>query len=251
MRALVAATVVALALSAVPAGAAEFAPPGEEVQNVAGTIAVPTRFTDGVGGWPGLVRRVYQASAASNGVIGYVFDVDPETWGGAFVLGDVKDQTGAGNLDIYFYETMGDAGGQEAPITSAEYQTADKGEVGFVPAGARKGVVFTADAVNATFTYKGFSTPGLTIGSGALDLTVPAGATVGWLNATDDYSFVRHTPAAGPVAFNSSPKAGTGIPVGATFSNVFTEPGTYPYETSAGTGTITVTDGPGVGTPTG
>ena len=252
MRAFFAAAIsAALLLAAIPAGAAEFQPPGSEVQTVSGSVALPTRFTDGVGGWPGLVRRVYQASADSNGVIGYVFDVDAETWGGAFVLGDVVDQTGAGNLDVFFYSKMGDAGGTDAPITVGEYQTANKGEVGFVPDGATKAVVFTADAVNATFNYAGYSVPTLAIGAGAADLTVPAGATVTWTNKTADYSFVRHTPASGAVLFDSSPKQGTGIRVGDSFSHIFDTPGTYPYATSVGTGTITVTDGPGVGAPTG
>ncbi len=250
MRAFLAAVAVsAIVLAGIPAGASEFTPQGEEIQAVDGSIALPTRFTDGVGGWPGLVRRVYQASAATNGVIGYVFDVDATTWGGAFVLGNVKDATGAGNLDVFFYEAMGDAGGQEAPTVVGEYQTANKGEVGFVPEGARKAVVFTPDAVNATFTYTGYSAPVIDIGKESLDLTVPAGATVKWLNATADYTYVRHTPASGPALFDSSPKAGTGIRVGDTYSNIFDAVGTYTYTTSAGNGTITVTEGPGVGAP--
>lgn len=252
MRAFFAAALsAALIFAAVPAGATEFQPPGQEVQALSGSIALPTRFIDGVGGWPGLVRRVYQASADTNGVIGYVFDVDPESWGGAFVLGDVKDQTGAGNLDVFFYSKMGDAGGADAPVTVGEYQTANKGEVGFVPEGATKAVVFTPDAINATFNYTGYTPASLSIGTGSADLTVPAGATVIWKNNTTDYSYVRHTPASGAVLFDSSPKQGTGIRVGDTFSHIFDVPGTYPYATSVGTGTITVTDGPGAGAPTG
>lgn len=252
MRAFLAAVAVSvLIVAGVPAGASEFQPVGEEWQNVSGSIALPTRFIDATGGWPGLVRRVYQASADTNGVIGYVFNVDPETWGGPFVLGDVVDQTGAGNLDVFFYSHMGDAGGADAPITVGEYQTANKGEVGFVPEGATKAVVFTPDAINATFNYTGYIAPALEIGIDSLDLTVPAGATVNWVNKTADYSYVRHTPDSGKVLFDSSPKAGTGIRVDDTYSHIFDLPGTYTYETSVGTGTITVTDGPGVGTPSG
>lgn len=209
MRAFFAAAVsAALIIAAVPVYAAEFQPPGQEWQAVSGSIALPTRFIDGVGGWPGLVRKVYQASADTNGVIGYVFDVDPETWGGAFVLGDVKDQTGAGNLDVFFYSKMGDAGGADAPVTVGEYQTANKGEVGFVPEGATKAVVFTPDAVDATFNYTGYTPAALSIGSGSPDLTVPAGATVVWTNNTTDYSFVRHTPAVGSRGVRLEPEAG-------------------------------------------
>lgn len=249
---LAAVAVAALALAGIPAGAAEFEPVGDEWQNVSGSIALPTRFTDATGGWPGLVRKAYQASGDTNGVIGYVFSVDPETWGGPFVLGDVTDATGAGNLDVFFYSHMGDAGGADAPVTVGEYQsTANKGEAGFVPQGATKAIVFTPDAVNATFNYTGYIAPVIDLGIESLDLTVPAGATVNWLNKTADYSYVRHTPASGKVLFDSSPKPGTGLRVGDTFSHTFSAPGTYVYETSAGTGTITVTDGPGVGTPTG
>lgn len=256
MRAFLAAIAVAtLLVAGMPAGATEFEPAGEEWQNVSGSILLPTRFIDATGGWPGLVRRVYQASADSNGVIGYVFNVEPDTWGGAFVLGDVVDQTGAGNLDVFFYSHMGDAGGADAPITVGEYQTANKGEVGFVPEGATKAVVFTPDAINATFNYTGYLPPVIDLGVESLDLTVAAGATVHWLNKTADYSYVRHVPESGTVLFDSSPKQGTGIRVGDTFTHVFATPGTYVYETSldgtVATGTITVTDGPGVGTPTG
>ena len=252
MRAFFAALAVAALIGAgMPAGAAEFQPVGEEWQTVSGSIALPTRFTDGVGGWPGLIRRVYQASADSNGVIGYVFDVEPETWGGPFVLGNVTDQTGTGQLDIYFYDEMGDAGGAVPGVTTGEYQTASKGEVGFVPEGSRKAIVFTPDAVNATFDYTGYTAPVIELSLDSLDLTVPAGATVKWLNKTADYSYVRHTPASGKALFDSSPKAGTGLRVGDTFKHIFDTPGTYTYATSVGAGTITVTEGPGVGTPAG
>ena len=262
MRALLAAVAVAaIVFAGIPAGAAEFTPPGEEFETVAGSIALPTRFPDSANpgkvdeGYPGLVRRAYQASILTNGVIGFVINIDPATWGGAFVIGDVADQTGAGNLDVYFYQTMGDAGGQEAPITVGEYATDGKGEVGFVPEGATKAIVFTPDAVNATFNYTSYTAPVIEIGRDALDMTVPAGATVAWNNATTEYSYVRHTPASGPALFDSSPKAGTGIRAGDTFTHLFDTPGTYTYQTTNGasvlTGTITVTDGPGVGPPTG
>jgi hypothetical protein len=89
--------------------------------------------------------------------------------------------------------------------------------------------------------------PKIGIASGQLDLTVPAGAFVGWLNNTSDYSFVRHT-AASP-KFNSSPGPGTGIRVGEVFTHQFDSTGVFPYTTSTGGGTITVESGPGPGTP--
>lgn len=257
MRAFLAAVAVAaLIVVGIPAGAAEFQPVGEEWQTVSGSIALPTRFADTANtsvdqGWPGLIRRVYQASADSNGVIGYVFDVDPETWGGPFVLGNVTDQTGTGQLDIYFYDEMGDAGGAVAGVTTGEYQSPAKGEVGFIPEGSRKAIVFTPDAINSTFDYTGYTAPVIELSLDSLDLTVPAGATIEWLNKTTDYSYVRHTPASGAALFDSSPKAGTGLRAGDTFKHIFDTPGTYSYATAQGTGTITVIEGPGVGTPAG
>lgn len=252
----VAALVLALPLGVLPALAfhgSPHDPPGVEAQKLSGSVALPTRFTNGEGGWPGLGRRVWNASAATNGGIAYVFDVDPATWGGAFLIQDVADATGEADLDVYLYSEFGDAGGQAAPTSTAEYAQPGKGgEAGFVAPGTRKAVVFTRNGVNSTFVYRGFTAPRLTIGAAATDLTVAAGATVVWSNGTDDYSFVRHTPTgAGKQLFDSSPKAGTGIPVGGTFSYAFTKAGTYDYETSAGTGTVTVTAGPGAGTPTG
>ncbi len=246
-RMLTAAVVSAVALAVVPAGAAEeFQPLGEEIQSQAGTIAAPTRFPNtgdpaNSGGFPGLARRLYNASALTNGSIAYIFNIDAATWGGAFTVTGVKDATGAGDLDVFFYDEFGDVGGQVAGVVTGEYATRKAGgEVGFVPEGTRKVIVFTPNAVNAEFTYTGYAKPVIEIGKDALDLTVPAGATVDWLNATADYSFVRHTPTSGKAAFDSSPKPGTGIPVGSTFSHTFAEVGTFTYETSAGTGTITV-----------
>ncbi len=60
---------------------------------------------------------------------------------------------------MFFYSKMGEAGGADAPVSAGEYQTANKGEVGFVPVGATKAVVFTPDAVNATFNYTRVTPP--------------------------------------------------------------------------------------------
>jgi hypothetical protein len=241
-RTLVSLVALLAVLSAVPAFSAESDPPGEELQTQSGSVALPTRFTSG-GGFPGLGRRVYNATQASNGVIAFIFDVDRETWGGAFVLGDVTDATGEGDLDVFFYDEMGDAG-VGAPTTTGEFATRGVGgEVGFVPEGSRKAVVFTYNALNSSFTYRGFAAPVISLATGDLDLTVAPGATVKWLNDTEDYAFVRHTPAEGDlVLFDSSPAQGTGIRVGDTFEHVFGSAGTYTYVTPGGTGTVTVAD---------
>lgn len=218
--------------------------PGEEQWGfVQGTIELPTRFIDGESGWPGLGRRVWLCSADTNGTIAYIFDVYAPSWGGPFVIDDVTDQTGEADLDVYFYEEFGDCGGGAAPTTVGEFDSPEPGEFGFVPQGARKAVVFTANGVQSSFTYSAWSPPVIELGVEALDLTVHPGATVVWENQTDDYAYVRHTPESGAPEFDSSPGTGTGIPVGATFSHRFSKAGVYTYVTPVGTGTITVTAG--------
>jgi len=241
---------ILLGLLALTAQSAAAAPLGDEVQTVAGSIAAPTRFTDGEGGFPGLGRRLYLVNPATNGTVMYVIDVDEASWGGQFVIDTVTDATGSGDIDVYLYEDLGglDTGGTGV-VTLAEYDTGGPGETGFIPPGTKKAIVFTANAVQSTFVYHGFSMPTISIASGPLDLTVPAGAFVGWRNDTGDYSFVRHN-ATNP-KFNSSPGPGTGIRVGEVFTHQFDTTGVFPYTTSTGTGTITVVSGPGPGTPAG
>lgn len=234
-----------LTLGTQPATAA---PLGEELQTVVGTIAAPTRFTDGEGGFPGLGRRLWLLSPATNGSVMYVLDIDPETWGGQFVIDSVTDATGSGDMDIYLYQNLGSAEfpGATDVLTLAEYDTGGPGETGFIPFGTKRAIVFTANAVQSTFTYHGFTMPTLSIASGG-DLTIPAGGYVEWVNDTNDYSFVRHNKPA--PAFNSSPGVASGLRKGETFTHQFEQTGVFPYITSAGSGTITVVPGPGPGTP--
>lgn len=224
------------------------APLGDELQTVAGSIAAPTRFTDGEGGFPGAGRRLWLLSPATNGTIMYVFDVSEETWGGQFVIDTVADATGSGDLDIYLYQQFGSAEfpGATDVVTLAEYDTGGPGETGFIPFGTKKAIVFTPNAVRSTFTYHGYSMPRIAISSGG-DITVPAGGFVGWVNDTSDYSFVRHNHT--KPAFDSSPGVATGLRKGETFTHQFNQTGVFPYVTSAGSGTITVVEGPGPGTP--
>ena len=239
---------VLLGVLALTAQSVAAAPLGEEVQTVAGSIAAPTRFTDGESGFPGAGRRAYLVNPATNGTVMFVLDVDQQSWGGQFVIDTVADVTGSGDIDVYFYEDLGglDNGGTGV-VTLAEYDTGGPGETGFIPPGTEKAIAFTPNAVRSTFTYHGFSMPTISIASGQLDLTVPAGAYVGWKNDTADYSFVKHT--ASSPKFNSSPGPGTGIRVGEVFTHQFVNTGVFPYTTSTGSGTITVVEGPGPGTP--
>jgi plastocyanin len=252
-----AALACALPLGVLPATADSSATPsGTEKQKTTGTIALPTRFPDTANGnadrgWPGLARRVWAGASQSNGVIARIIDVDPATWGGKFVVDGVTDATGAADLDVYFYSEMGDLGAGTPGVVTAQYATVAKGgETGFVAPGSRRAIVFTSNGVNSSFTYTAFTTPRLTIGRDALDATVPLGTTLTWVNGTGDYTFVRHLPVGKQKkAFDSGSGPASGLRNGEAFSHTFTATGTYVYETSLGQATITVVDGPGVGTP--
>jgi hypothetical protein len=245
---------LAVALAIIPSALPATADTAADVQTVAGSIAAPTRFTDVNGGFPGLGRRLWLIAPQSNGLVSYTFNIDKASWGGAFELRDVTDATGAGDLDIYFYADFGNlplsnTGG--VACSTAEYAAGGPGEKGFIPPGSTRAIVFTPDAVKATFTYAATEMPKINLAGGSLDLTVPVGAFVGWHNNTGGYSYVRHTVAAGnEPAFDSSPGPASGLRNGEVFSHQFTEAGQYRYQTSTGIGTITVLDqGPGPGTP--
>lgn len=211
---------------------------GEESGYVQGSIQFPTRFTDGEGGWPGLVRRTWLCSADTNGTIGYVADVYPESWGGYFTTYDIADETGSGDLDVFFYSEFGDCGGAAAPVTLAEFQN-DGPESGFVPEGATKAVFFTAEGVGMTFTYEDFEPPVLSIGDeDAPDLTVRPGTTVVFTNSGSDYLLLE---SAGLGIDRAG--QGQGIPIGDSFRvTVPTTPDAYAYSANGVTGTITVVE---------
>ena len=244
-------------LPAVSHGADE--PAFTAVQTVAGSIAAPTRFTDTEQGYPGLGRRAWLLNPASNGTVMYVFDVDPRTWGGEFRITDVTDATGEGDVDIYFYSDFGTVGGLLAsdpgqPTSTAEYAAAGAGgDSGFIPPGSKKGLAFTRNGVGTTFTYSAAAMPRTGLAAESLDITVPDGAFVSWVNDTGDYASVRRVAAKTAFPFDSGSGAASGLRAGEVFTVQTTRTGTFPYEvvTAAGTrtGTITVVPGPGAGTP--
>lgn len=246
-------------LPAVSHGADE--PAFSAVQTVTGSIASPTRFTDGETGYPGLGRRAWLLNPATNGTIMYVFDVDPRTWGGQFRFPSVSDATGAGDVDVYFYSDFGTVGGVLAsdpgqPTSTAEYARAGAGgETGFIPPGSKKGLVFTRNGVGTSFTYEAAAMPRTSLSAASLDITVPDGAFISWVNDTGDYASVRRVAAKSAFPFDSGSGPASGLRAGEVFTVQTTRTGTFPYEvvTSSGTrtGTITVVAGPGAGTPAG
>lgn len=221
-------------------------PGGQEVQRINGTIALPTRFTDGEGGFPGLGRRLFNCSQDTNGVISYIAPVHEWSWGGPFEITDVTAEATTpdipdADIDVFLYEELADcAYPGAAPVTLAEYAGSGPGEVGFIPERTRFAVVFTPTAIDAAFTMRLYSPPVINIADGDFELSVASGATVVWHNDTGDYAYVRALDG----SFDSSPDPATGIRNGDDFRQSFTtSAGTkvVEIETSAGTGTITVT----------
>jgi hypothetical protein len=236
---LLAVPVLSLSLLALPSASAESsAPVGDTVQSYAGAFQAPTRFIDGESGFPGAGRKVYLVAQAADGVIADVFEVDPRAAGGTFTLGSVKDLTGAGNLDVFFYADLASAA-DGTPVTTGEFATADKGEQGFVPAGTRYAVVFSPDAVQPTFSFTAQQRP--VVGLSALDgVTVPVGSTLGLRNDSAVYASLKHVVASGkPLVDRSAP--GNGLVAGEVVDVVFAKVGSYVFETAAGRSTVTVT----------
>lgn len=237
---LLAVPALSLSLLALPsASAGPSVPVGDTVQTYAGAFQAPTRFTDGESGFPGAGRKVYLVAQAADGVIADVFDVDPRAAGGSFELGNVKDATGAGNLDVFFYSDLASAA-DGTPVTVGEFATPGKGgEKGFVPAGTRYAVVFSPDAVQPTFGFTARQRP--VVGLSALDgVTVPAGTTLGLRNDGADYASLRHVVSAGKPLVDRS-GVGNGLRVGEVVDVVLAKAGSYVFETAGGRSTVTVT----------
>ncbi|MFP5218665.1 MAG: hypothetical protein ACLGIG_02855 [Actinomycetes bacterium] len=211
-------------------------PAGTQVQSYDGAFVAPTRFTDGEGGWPGLGRKVYLAAQAADGVVADVFPVDPRAVGGRFELGNVADATGAGNLDVFFYGDMASVA-DGTPVTTGEFASPEPGESGFVPQGTEYAIVFSPDAVRPTFTFTAFSRP--VVDLTALDgVTVVAGTTLGVLNDTGDYASFKHASTR-PIIDRSA--TGDWLRVGEVVDVTLARAGTYVFESSVGTATVTVT----------
>lgn len=234
---LLAVPVLSLSLLALPSASAAAPPAGATVQNYSGAFQAPTRFIDGESGFPGAGRKVYLVAQAADGLIADVFDVDPRAAGGSFELGNVKDATGAGNLDVFFYADLASAA-DGTPVTTGEFATrAAGGETGFVPAGTRYAVVFSPDAVGSTFTFTATERPVVDL-STVSDLVVPAGTTIGFRNDTGDYASLRHVSDR-PVLDRSAP--GGGLLAGEVANVTFTKAVDHVFESSVGTFTVTVT----------
>ena len=215
----------------IPAGAFDLAD-----QSVKGTIAAPV--PSNVSGGP---RRAFLVSRATNGLIGYAFDVDAATIGGPFDLTATSDPTSQGDLNLIFYSDPGNAA-DGAPTIVGEFSSAAVGgERGIVPDEAKIAMVFISGGAGVSFDYKATPPPVVTLVDGAtLDATARTGGLVRFVNNTATTAYVRHVPASGAApAFTSDPD---GIAPGATFDVLAPAAGSYAYESSVGSGTLTVVD---------
>ncbi|HJR43993.1 MAG TPA: hypothetical protein VJ927_00145 [Actinomycetota bacterium] len=142
-------------------------------QVVEGTIAAPIRHPDGC--YSGVSRHLWSlAGEASNGVVGYTFDVDKATWKKPFTL-EATGGVGTVDLDLTYYlgefATLEEWVASPAPAAPAvvEYETHEgTGEAGTVPEAAVKAIVcvYAAEtgqgSVAVPFTYtagKGVKAP--------------------------------------------------------------------------------------------
>lgn len=247
-RSLLVGAVLAATAFALPVSARADTEP-EELQTTSGELLLPTRFfLDPESAYPGLGRRLYNLSQETNGIIVAVFNVDPDTLGGRFVLESTGDLTGLADLGIYFYTDMADVGLGLA-VTTGEYdRTAVGGEEGAIPANASKALVFMKTGADALFTYRGFAPQEIHIGEAGFDpssVDILAGQKVVWVN--DEPAFHGVTSdgldAFGDRLFDSSPEDYQPIVKGARFSYTFTKAGTYTYfdRFTGATGAVNVT----------
>lgn len=227
----------------------------EEAQLTNGTVRLPTRFTDGEGGFPGLPRRLYNHAEQLNGLFGYVFEVDPSTWGGRFELTitSQQDPPNDADLGIYLYNhDLGD-GGNAGATTTGEYEVRQPGgEEGFIPPDTHWGIVFMSRGLNVAFAYKAFlpmAVEARDSGFAPADVTVKAGGYVVWENLGQAY----HSVTASNGSFDSSPTTNKPLIPGATFTTQFLEVGDFAYfdRYTGATGVVHVVPGPGPGTPAG
>lgn len=163
MKKLVAIAAAALMAATMVSGATAAAP---KQQKVEGSVALPAPFTDDSGCYAGVHRRENAVTmGASNGVLGYHFEVDKKTWNKPFVL-EVTGGQGNVDLDIYFYlgplttlEDFVNQGGDPVPPATISYNTRTPGgEADIVPKAAENVIICMyggqqGAGFDASFTY--------------------------------------------------------------------------------------------------
>ncbi len=139
-----------------------------------------------------------RALGLPNGTGGYWFDVNPKTVGAAFEL---KPGTPA-DVDVFFYDHWGDAGGA-GPAISGQFSNEDaNGEAGFVPENSKVGVVYNGPCAqcaspspaSVAFTYAAEKAPVITVGGKAASfgrIEVHAGGLLRIVNPFAEEVLVR------------------------------------------------------------
>ncbi len=234
--------VLGLLLSVVPAGSA---PAHETGQEVIETIIAPPLPAKNVSrGGRSLV--ILSKMAGLNGIGGYYFEPAAETLGAPFQL----KPAGKRDVDVFFYETLGDLAA-EAPIIVGEHAAENaNGEKGIVPPTTKLVVIYygtCADCIPqggipaaVSFAYRAELTPVVTLAPGLPDLgdvEVHNGGSVYFDNPTDEAVSVQALSGNGKTVL-----FGAEAFTGKTLVDVGTVgPGEYRYQVSNGaSGTVTV-----------
>ena len=189
-RTLVAATAVVCLLSPAamtPATASHAT--GQEVKQTIVAPPLPAKNVSRGGRSLVIISRMLGV----NGVGGYYFEPKPETLGAPFVLSPVGKQ----DVDVFFYEDLGDLTTAPAVIVGEHTAETTTGESGFVPPTTKLVVIYygtCADCVSSgappaavSFEYRAQTTPLVTIADGVTDLgrtEVHAGGSVFFDNQT-------------------------------------------------------------------
>ncbi len=123
------------------------------LQTTQGSVAAPMRFPQDAtySTWVKPQRDIYRTTD-QNGQLGYAFEIDRRTWGGAFRLDVLDGATGQEDIDITFYSDMA------APTSpGASDARGAGGEVGIVPASSTHAIVTLFYGADASFVYKAFA----------------------------------------------------------------------------------------------
>jgi hypothetical protein len=206
-------------------------------------VAVPLVELSFAGKWIDRTNR-----AAANGMTAYVFDVDPASLGGPFAVESV-DSAAAADIDISFFgpggagdtKDISDDERRFLPVNRwAEHIARVTGSTtskrGFVPEGARYGLVWLHKGLDVDFIYEASAPTHVSLSGDSLDVTISAGGAVRWTNDTSEEARVTSGgDEYGDSAFDSGV-----LPVGTSFSVAFPYWGTYRYGVGARAGTVTV-----------
>lgn len=159
--------VPAVSILAVVAGPAAAPAAPRPIQTETGSVALPARYPPDptYATWFKPARDLYN-NTGRHGQLGYVFEIDRRTWGGAFDLSVTGGATGDEDIDITFYSDLAPEPGGTAVSPGASTRRGPGGERGVVPTSATHAIVSLFYGADALFTYNAFApTPRKTVKS--------------------------------------------------------------------------------------